>query len=87
MTSGVLGASCRAAVEGFLDVGSAEQRRNSYVEFVSMILSFLIALVILSFVGMLLWNNVIVNLFTVVKPARSIWQIIGLMIFVSLLRP
>lgn len=85
--SGVVGASCKAALEGFMDIGNAEKRRETYVEFVTAILAFLIAIVILSLIGKYLWNGVIVDLFTFAKPARSIWQILGLMIFISLVRP
>ena len=85
--SGVLGSTCRAAVEGFLDVGNVDQRRAAYIDFLSATIAFLIALVILGFVGKLLWNGVVVDLFTFAKPARSVWQILGLMIFGSLVRP
>jgi hypothetical protein len=30
---------------------------------------------------------VIVELFSIAKPARSFWQILGLMIFISLVNP
>ncbi len=85
--SGILGSTCRAAVEGFLAVGNVDQRRAAYVDFLSVIISFLLAPVILGFVGKLLWNGVVVDLFSFAKPARSVWQILGLMIFVSLVRP
>ncbi len=81
----MLGATCKAAVEGFLDVGNADKRRETYANFVAALLAFLIAVVIMSFVGKLLWNNVIVDLFSFARPARSIWQVLGLMLFVSLL--
>lgn len=85
--SSILGSTCRAAVEGFLDVGNADQRRTAYIDFLSATIAFLLALVILGFVGKLLWNSVIVDLISFAKPARSVWQILGLMIFVSLVRP
>lgn len=81
---GVINGAARAAVEGFLDQGNAEHRRRAYVEFATMLLSFILALVILGFIGKYLWNGVIVDLFTFAKPAKSIWQIVGLMIFVML---
>ncbi len=70
-----------------MDVGSASERRETYADFLGMLLAFVIALIILSFIGKYLWNNVVVDLFTVVKPAKSLWQILGLMIFVSLMLP
>ena len=81
----MLGSVCKAAVEGFMDLGNAERRRETYVDFVAALLAFILALIILSFVGKLLWNGIVVDLFSFAKPARSIWQILGLMIFVSLM--
>jgi ABC-type multidrug transport system permease subunit len=83
----LIGGACRAGVEGFLDQGNAEHRRRAYMDFLSVVVTYVIAITILSFVGKLLWNGVIVDLFSFAKPARSIWQILGLMIFVSLLLP
>jgi len=85
--SGVLGAVAKAGVEGFLDVGNAEKRRATYVDFLAVLLAYLLAIIILAFIGKFLWNGVIVDLISVAKPARSIWQILGLMIFVALVRP
>ena len=84
---GVLNATAKAAMEGFLDVGNADKRRETYVEFVSVTLAFILALIILAFVGQYLWNHVVVDLVSFAKPARSIWQILGLMIFISLVHP
>lgn len=79
--------ACKAAIEGFTGTTDSKERRNAYVDFLAFLLAFLIAMVILGFVGKLLWNEVVVELFSIAKPARSVWHIIGLMIFVSLLRP
>jgi hypothetical protein len=81
----VINAAVKAGVEGFLDAGNAEHRRRAYVDFTTTLLVFILTLVILGFVGKFLWNGVIVDLFSFAKPARSVWQILGLMIFVSLL--
>ena len=83
----LIGGASRAAVEGFLDQGNAEHRRRAYMDFVSVVLTYIVAIVVLSFIGKLLWNEVIVDIISFAKPARSIWQILGLMIFVSLLFP
>lgn len=84
----VLSSACRAAVEGFTSTNQdPAKRRDIYVELLAILLAFVVALVILGFVGQLLWNNVIMDLFTFAKPVRSVWQIIGLMIFLSLIRP
>ena len=55
------------------------------MEFVSILLSFIVALIILSLIGKLLWNSVIVELFSFARPAKSFWQILGLFVFASLL--
>ena len=78
---------CKAAVEGFTASSDSKERRNAYVDFVAFLLAFLLAMVILGFVGKLLWNEVVVELVSVAKPARSVWHIIGLLLFVSLIKP
>ena len=82
-----LATACKAAVEGFIGSSDSKERRNAYVDFISFLLSFLLAIVILGFIGKLLWNEVVVELISVVKPARSVWHIIGLLLFVSLIHP
>jgi hypothetical protein len=84
----LLGSAARAAVEGFTSTNAdPAKRKDIYMELLAVLLAFVISLVILGFVGQLLWNNVVMDLFSFAKPARSVWQIIGLMIFVSLIRP
>ena len=83
----VLQQACKAAVEGFTNGKDSDKKRDAYVEFLSILIAFVIALVILGFVGKFLWNGVVVELFTIAKPAKSFWQIIGLMVFVALIRP
>lgn len=79
--------ACYAMVDGFTDLsGSDTKRREVYMEIVASILSFMLAIAIIAFVGKWLWNNIILDLFTIAKPVRSVWQIIGLMIFLSLVR-
>jgi hypothetical protein len=74
-------------VDGFTDLsGSDTKRREVYMEIVASILSFMVAIAIIAFVGKWLWNNIILDLFTIAKPVRSVWQIIGLMIFLALVR-
>lgn len=87
MGYGILGAAAKATVEGFVGTQSSDKRRDAYVDFVAMVVAFFVALVILGFVGKLLWNNVVVDLFAFAKPARSFWQIVGLLLFVSLILP
>ena len=83
----LVGAAAKATVEGFIGTNSSERRRDTYVEFLGVFIGFILALVILGFAGKYLWNNVIVDLFTFAKPARSFWQIVGLMLFASIMFP
>lgn len=81
---GLLSSATRAGLEGFVNPDSASMKESS-VEFVSILLSFIVALIILSLIGKLLWNSVIVELFSFARPAKSFWQILGLFVFASLL--
>ena len=82
----MLGGACNAAIQGFVS-GSAEVKRDAYVDLAATLLAFVLSVVILGFFGKLLWNGVIVDLFSFAKPAKSFWQLVGLMVFVSLLSP
>jgi hypothetical protein len=76
-----------AAIEGMTDGKDSERKRDAYVEFLAVFFAFLFAFIVLGFVGKLLWNSIVVELFTIAKPAKSFWQIVGLMIFVALIHP
>ena len=84
---GLVNVATRAAVEGFTGTENSAARRNACVEFISFLLAFLISLVLLGFLGKYLWNEVVVDLFSFAKPARSLWQIIGLMFFTAIIMP
>jgi len=78
---------CRAGVEGMSDMsGSTTARQQMYKELVAQILALAIAVTIVAFVGKWLWNNSVAELFTFTRPVRSVWQIIALMLFLSLMR-
>ena len=70
-----------------MDSGNVTQRRDAYAQLATILLAFIISLVLLGFIGKFLWNGVVVDLLSIAKPAKSIWQIIGLMILISLLFP
>ena len=84
---GLLAGGVQAIVEGFVSNSDSKEKRNAYVNFISFFLAFLIAMIIMGFVGKLLWNDVVVDLFSFAKPARSVWQVIGLMLFLALVSP
>ena len=48
-------------------------------------LTLFISLLILSLIGMLLWNKVLVKLVPAVKPASSVFQILGLYLLMQFL--
>ena len=75
----------KAGLEGFVGGDDSKQKRDSYVELAAVLISFILALTILSLIGKLLWNGVIVDLFDGVRPAKSFMQILGLYVFVALL--
>ncbi len=78
---------CRAGVEGMTDMsGSTAGRREVFKDVIASILSLLIAILIVAFVGKYLWNNSVAELFTFARPVRSVWQIIALMIFIALMK-
>ena len=83
----VLGSATRAVVEGMSGSPEVAKRKQSYLDLIAVLVAFILTLIILAFIGQLLWNNVVVDLFTFAKPARSVWQILGLFVFLSLVRP
>lgn len=80
--------ACYAAIDGFTDLGSGNtsKRREVYMELIASLLALALSIVIIAFIGKWLWNNVVVDLFTIANPARNVWQIIGLMVFWALVR-
>lgn len=76
---------CLAGIEGMTDM-SGSNKRELYKEVIASILSLIIAITIVSFVGKWLWNNSVAELFTFARPVRSVWQIIALMFFLALIR-
>ena len=44
-------------------------------------------LAILLFFGKYLWNNILHELVPAIKPAKSVWQILGISILIMLLSP
>lgn len=87
--SSVVNAAMRALVEGFTNPnGSASHRQDPiYAEAIAVILTFFITILIVSFFGLWLWNFSVVPLFEFARPAKSIFQILGLMVFLALVNP
>lgn len=83
----IISGATRAAVEGFVGMNSAEHRRDTYINFLSIMFAFIISLILIGFIGKYLWNYVVVELISFAKPAKSFWQIIGLTLFLALVHP
>ena len=61
-----------AGVDAFTDMsGSDSKRREAYLEIIASLLSFIIAIIIISFIGKWVWNNIILDLFTIVSQQRA----------------
>ena len=85
----VVGAVMRAAVEGFTNPSGAESHRQEpiYADAIATILAFTISILIISLIGLWLWNFSVVPLFEFARPAKSVFQILGLMVFLALVHP
>jgi len=66
--------------------GSSSHRQETYKSLVASLLAFVIAILVLSFVGKYLWNSSVAELFTFARPVQSVWQIIALMLLMSIFR-
>jgi hypothetical protein len=85
----VVTAVMRAAVEGFTNPSGVDTNRHDpvYADAIAVILAFTISILIISLVGLWLWNFSVVPLFEFARPAKSVFQILGLMVFISLIHP
>jgi len=84
--SSVVNAAMRAVLEGFTNPSGAESHRQDpiYAEALAVILTFFISILLISLIGLWLWNFSVVPLFEFARPAKSVFQILGLMVFLSL---
>jgi hypothetical protein len=86
---GLLNKMVSALVEGYTNPGGTEAYKSppAYSEALAAILALIISLIIVSFIGLWLWNYSVVPLFEFARPAKSVFQILGLMIFLALIHP
>ncbi len=73
-----------SSCEGFAG-GEMTMTPKPLKELLVFLLTLFIVLLILSLVGMLLWNSVLVKLVPGIKPATSVFQILGLFILTQFL--
>ena len=85
----VVNASLRAIVEGYTNPGGTEAYKAppAYADAIAVILAFLVSVMIVSLVGLWLWNYSVVPLFEFARPAKSVFQILGLMLFLAIMTP
>jgi len=82
--NGVVSALTGAGVEQFADTDAmGPSTRSALVTLLTLVV--VVGLILLF--GQFLWNNALVPLVPGVKPAKSIFQILGLSILISLLVP
>jgi hypothetical protein len=72
--------------ETFQGYGQADQSMTGRVAMVSL-LTLLVMFALILFLGKWLWNTVLVALVPTVKPAKSVWQILGLAVLIGLMYP
>ncbi len=72
--------------EAFQGYGQADKSMTSRVALVSMA-TLLIMFALILLLGKWLWNTVLVALLPAVKPAKSVWQILGLAVLIGLMYP
>lgn len=87
--SSVVNAAMRALVEGFTNPSGSESHRQDpiYAEAIAVILTFFISIFLVSLLGLWLWNFSVVPLFEFARPAKSVFHILGLMVFLVLIHP
>lgn len=86
MIGGVIANSVNAAfanTETFETTNGVSPARGAVVSLITVLIIFALILLVSKY----LWNNVLTALIPGVKPAKSVWQILGLAILISLLHP
>lgn len=81
----LIASATKTALEGFVNPDDSSQKKASYIELAALIITFVLSLLIISLIGKLLWNGVIVDLFTCVRPVKDVWHILGLFVFLNII--
>jgi hypothetical protein len=77
---------CSMALEAFASSREGFDNNSSMMQSPLVIFGFLILyLLIVLLIGKWLWNTVLVRLVSIIKPATSVWQILGFAILVQIL--
>ena len=85
----IVNASLRALVEGYTNPGGTEAYKPppAYAEAIAAVLAFVVSIILVSLLGLWLWNFSVVPLFEFARPAKSVFQILGLMLFLAIIAP
>ena len=78
---------CASAAAKLNTKESFNQEDMSLTQNIVQLVVYIVALIILMLVGKFLWNDVLTNLFTGVKPMKHAWEVIGLYVLLRLLFP
>lgn len=76
-----------AVAENFFPSNTENFNNTNGNKELKMLFVVVVWLVAILFVGMWLWNNVLVKVCSVAKPMTNIWQILGLAFLLDLLIP
>jgi hypothetical protein len=57
------------------------------MKYVALLITILLWIALLLLVSKLLWNNVLCDIVTFVKPVKSVFQILGLVVLLQLISP
>ena len=60
-------------------------RSNQFGGSLNRLLVSFVSLLLLLVVGKYLWNNVLVKIVDIVKPVKSVWQLLGFVVLVKLI--
>jgi hypothetical protein len=80
----------RATIEGLSRNPEAPTNpavsREVFADFLASIVALMLGILIISLVGKYLWNEAVVELVSFARPARSVWQVLGLFLFIALFK-
>lgn len=85
--SSVVNVATRAMLEGFTNQGDTYRQAPVYADALATIIALWISITIVALVGQWLWNFSVVPLFEFARPAKSVFQILGLMVLLALIHP
>jgi hypothetical protein len=60
---------------------------NATTNYIALLITLVLWILLVLFVAKLLWNDVLVQLVTVVKPTKNVYQMLGLMVLLQILMP